>query len=104
LPLYYYLTDTANPTRYDYFQPGMHTAAQSDELLAQLESRPPRAVLFENAFAEKISSSWPGTPLTAIAADPVADYILRRYHACRVLTSAANWKFLYLVHEGVACP
>ena len=25
LPLYYYLTDTASPTRYEYFQPGRHT-------------------------------------------------------------------------------
>ena len=34
LPLYYYLTDTSAPTRYEYFQPGMHTPQQAEEMLS----------------------------------------------------------------------
>ena len=38
LPLYYYLTATANPTRYEYFQPGMHTPQQAEEMLAEIST------------------------------------------------------------------
>ena len=62
------------------------------------------AVLFEMNFSDKVSHSWPGTPLTAIAEDPVADYIARNYHLCRVLTSPAGWRFLFMVRGDLVCP
>jgi hypothetical protein len=104
LPLYSYLTATLNPTRYDYFQPGMNTAAQANEILAELKSNRSSPVLFESSFVEKIPRSWPGTPITDIAKDPVADYIVHEYRACKILSSPSNWKFLYMVRKGQACP
>ena len=104
LPLYYYLTETFSPTRYEYFQPGMHTAQQSREIVSQVASQRIRAVLFEVSFTDKIPTSWPGTPLKAIANDPVADYILETYRACRVLKSPRNWRFLFMVRKDLACP
>src|SRR5205085_400111 len=74
LPLYNYLTATRSPSGYDYFQPGMNTREQSLQIVASLESQPAKPVLFEPWFAEKIANSWPGTPLKAIADDPVVDY------------------------------
>ena len=104
LPLYYYLTATYSPTRYEYFQPGMNTNQQSRELLSQLALRPVRLVLFESSFPEKIPHSWPGTPLTEIANDPVADYIVRNYRVCRILHSSSELPFLFMVRKDLTCP
>jgi len=104
LPLYYYLTDTVSPTRYEYFQPGMHTSQQAQEMLAELAGARVPVVLFEASFWEKTPTSWPGTPVTAIVHDPVADYIQRDYRACKILNSPAEWKFLFMVSKDLACP
>ncbi len=104
LPLYYYLTGTFSPGRYDYFQPGMNTRQQADEMVRQLATGRVEAVLFEANFSEKVAHSWPGTPLTAIAEDPVADYIVRNYRACRALSSPAEWRFLFMVRKDRECP
>lgn len=104
LPLYYYLTGTFSPGRYDYFQPGMHTREQADEMVRELATRRVGVVLFEINFSDKVSHSWPGTPLTAIVEDPVADYIARNYRPCRVLTSPADWRFLFMVRKDLLCP
>jgi hypothetical protein len=60
--------------------------------------------LFEPNFPEKVSHAWPGTPLADIAQDPVADYIARNYRPCRVLTSPAEWRFLFMLRKDLACP
>jgi len=104
LPLYYYLTDTFSPTRYEYFQPGMHTPQQAQEMLAELAAARVPVVLFEASFWEKVPTSWPGTPVSAIARDPVAHYIQGEYRACKILNSPAEWKFLFMVRKDLACP
>jgi len=104
LPLYYYLTGTFSPGRYDYFQRGMHTTEQADEIVRDLATGRLDVVLFETNFPEKFAHSWPGTPLAAIAQDPVADYIARNYRPCRVLTSPAEWRFLFMLRKDLACP
>jgi 4-amino-4-deoxy-L-arabinose transferase-like glycosyltransferase len=104
LPLYYYLTGTLSSTRYDYVQPGMHTNQQLREMISQLVSHPVDVVLLEVSFDEKIPNSWPGTPLSAMASDPVSDYILKRYRTCKVLKSPADWRFLFMVRNDLACP
>ncbi len=104
LPLYYYLTATYSPTHYEYFQPGMHTPLQADELVSQLSSKQARVILFEPGFAEKIPRSWPGTPLVAITTDPVADYILREYYSCETLQSANKSRFLFMIRKDLSCP
>jgi len=104
LPLYYYLTNTFSPTRYEYFQPGMNTNEQALEIVSQLASRRVRVVLFESSFVEKIPNSWPGTPLTAIVNDPVADYIMRNYRTCSLLNSPSDWRFQFMIRKDLACP
>lgn len=104
LPLYNYLMDTSSPTRYLYFQPGMSTNEQAHEMLAELGSGHVDWVLFEVSFAEKIPNSWPGTPLSALMDDPVADYITRSYRSCEVLNSPSDWRFLFMVRKDLRCP
>lgn len=104
LPLYYYLTATNAPGRYDFFQPGMNTAEQGSEIIALMASRRVRTVLLETAFAEKIPHSWPETPRAAVVRDPVANYILGHYRVCQVLTSPMDWRFMFMVSQQDACP
>jgi 4-amino-4-deoxy-L-arabinose transferase-like glycosyltransferase len=104
VPIYYYLTDTASPTRYEYFQTGMHTPQQAEEMLAEITAARVPVVLFEGSFWEKIPTSWPGTPLSAIARDPIADYIQHAYRGCKILNSPDEWKFLFMVRKDLACP
>jgi len=104
LPLYYYLTDTASPTRYEYFQPGMHTPQQAQEMLAEISAARVPVVLFDTSFWAKIPTSWPGTPLSAIVRDPIADYIQSEYRMCKILNSPDDWKFLFMVRKDLACP
>jgi 4-amino-4-deoxy-L-arabinose transferase-like glycosyltransferase len=104
LPLYYYLTATFNPTQYEYFQPGMNTLEQANEIIAELRLSRNSAVLFEPSFVEKIPRSWPGTPIKDIVTDPVADFLVHEYQTCKILSSPSNWKFLFMVRKGLACP
>jgi hypothetical protein len=100
LPLYYFLTRSHSPLRYDYLQPGMHTEQQFREAIAEMESHQPKVVLFENQFVSKIPGGWPNTPLRAIANDPLADYIVSHYRYCRTL----DRQFLYMVRRDLVCP
>jgi hypothetical protein len=104
LPLYNYFTATFSPTPYDFVQPGMNTAEQGRTILSELKSGSVRAVLFEPQFPLKIPSSWPGTPLSAIANDPLADYIVSRYRICQVLYSPEEWRFLFMMRKEESCP
>jgi hypothetical protein len=104
LPLYNYLTATRSPLPYDYFQVGMNTPPQAQEIIASLQSHQVRAVLFEPWFSNKFSNSWPATPLSAIANEPIADYIVHNYRVCRVLNSASEWRFEYMVRKDAPCP
>lgn len=103
LPLYNYLTATRSPSSYDYYQAGMHTPKQAEEIIAALRTHQARAVLFEPWFSNKFSSSWPGTPLSTVARDPIADYIVRNYHVCRLLNSASDWRFEFMVRKDELC-
>ena len=104
LPLYYYLTGTRSPARLDYFQPGMNTPEQAQEIVASLRLRDVKTVVFEPAFGEKVGTSWPGTPLWGMASDPVGDYLARNYRACKVLNSPSDSSFLFMVQRSRQCP
>jgi hypothetical protein len=104
LPLYYYLGGTLSIGRFDYFQPGMNTQEQAQEMLASLQSHPDSPVLFEPGFWQKIGTSWPGTPIGLIARDPIGDYIARNYRVCQVLESSSGSLFEYMVRRERACP
>lgn len=104
LPLYNYLTGTHSPSRYDFFQPGMNTLEQGQEIIRSLKVTDARTVLFEPWFAEKFANSWPETPLGAIANDPVTDYITHNFRACKMLQSPDHWRFHYMVRKDLECP
>ncbi len=104
LPLYYYLTATFAPGPHDYLQPGMHTPEQQAEMVRHVADDRTPVVVYEYAFDDKIASSWPRTPIEAIAKDPVADFLLAHYRSCSVLKSAAGGRFLFMVRKDLGCP
>jgi 4-amino-4-deoxy-L-arabinose transferase-like glycosyltransferase len=104
LPLYYYFTGTFSPGRYEYLQPGLHTPEQFQEVVGTLSMGQVRTVLLELSFSEKIPTSWPNTPISAILKDPVSDYILQHYRTCTVLHSPERWRFLFLIRKDGQCP
>jgi 4-amino-4-deoxy-L-arabinose transferase-like glycosyltransferase len=103
LPLYNYLTKTHSRARVDFFQSGMNTPQQAQEIIDSLKSHPNQAVLFEPGFGGKFASSWPSTPLSAIVNDPVADFIARKYRVCRALVTPLSWRFQFMVPKDKSC-
>src|SRR5713226_5365185 len=97
---YYYLTQTYSPTRFDFYQPGMHTDQQLREMLADFSAHPTRVVLYEPGFADHMHEAWPNTPPSAFARDAMTDYIMREYRGCITLSS----QILFMVRRDLACP
>ena len=104
LPLYNYLTETHSPAHLDFFQSGMNTPEQAQEIIQALDSKRVDAVLFEPGFAQKFAGSWPDTPLRDVANDPVADFIVRNYQVCAPLTASSGWRFQFMVRKEENCP
>jgi hypothetical protein len=103
---YLFLTGATNPTRFDFLMPGMATADQYRSAIEDLERDRTPAVLFNLNFSLNIPNVWPEAPLSALAADPVADYILAHYRTCKVLNHSPEklWTFYYMVRRDLPCP
>jgi hypothetical protein len=103
LPIYNYLTATLSPARVDFFQAGMNTPQQAQEIIDSLKSHPNQAVLVEPGFGGKFASSWPNTPLSSIVNDPVADFIARNYRVCQALVTPLSWRFQFMTPKSNRC-
>ena len=97
---YYYLTQTYSPTRFDFYQPGMHTEEQLHEMLAEFSSQPTRVVLYEPNFTQHLREAWPNTQPTSIARDVLAEYIEREYRPCAMLNSEIQ----LMMRKDLECP
>jgi 4-amino-4-deoxy-L-arabinose transferase-like glycosyltransferase len=97
---YYYLTQTYSPTRFDFYQPGMHTEQQQQEMLTEFSAHPTRVVLYEPTFIDHLRGAWPNTPPSAFARDAMAEYILRQYRSCATLSP----EILFMMRNDLKCP
>ncbi len=105
LPLYYYLTDTHSPSRYEYMMPGFHSPQQFQELLGELATNRTRVIIFLPSFREKIITGFPSaTPEILAARDPLESYIATHYRACASLTSQNTWRFAFMIRKDLPCP
>jgi 4-amino-4-deoxy-L-arabinose transferase-like glycosyltransferase len=103
-PSFYYLTGTFSATRFDYLQPGMHTAEQFQEALRELAADRTRVVLFETSFSENYSLTWPSTPVQVfVANDPIEKYVFAHYRLCSVLVANGFWHFAFMVRKDASC-
>lgn len=99
-PTYYYLTHTYNPTRFDFYQPGMHTDQQLNEMLADFSHHRTRVVLYEPNFTQHMADAWPNTPPGAYARDAMAEYIKHEYRDC----AALNRQIVFMMRRDLPCP
>jgi hypothetical protein len=74
LPLFYYLTDRPNPTRFDHIYPGAATPAELEQLIETLETRRVRYVIWDQFWVEEWSAVG-----RADQNAPLTDYLLKTY-------------------------
>jgi 4-amino-4-deoxy-L-arabinose transferase-like glycosyltransferase len=103
-PLYYYLTQTLNPTRFEYLQLGMHTPEQFEEAARELAASRVPVVVFQPSFPEFIPHAWPATPLSILGEkDKVTEFIITHYRSCDTLASVQNWRLVFMVRNDLHC-
>jgi len=61
IPLAYFLTEGANPTRYSYLQPGMMNDRDEETVLSELQAAPPQKVLYYDLTSKYLNHFWPNT-------------------------------------------
>jgi hypothetical protein len=80
-PLFYFLTQAENPTRYSYLAPGMMTNQDATLALAELQARPPEWVLYMDLDRAEFERVFPA----AKGFDPhypaLEHWIQANYHA-----------------------
>ena len=102
-PLYYFLSGTSSSTSFDYLQLGMHSPEQMERALVELAATPAQVVIWLPTFnTESIPGYWPSTPPTALARDPIRDFILAHYRLCAT-DSSEGFRVLILMPKGSTC-
>jgi hypothetical protein len=79
LPLFYFLTQAANPTRYSYLGPGMMTAADQASALADLKRNPPDWVLYLPLDARTVQRVFPSAPVDSVHFAAIENWIDANY-------------------------
>jgi len=104
-PLYYYLSGTRNPTKYEFLFPGMYTREQFEGAFRDVEFARTPVVLFETTFIGRVPQAVSGTPIEVLAEkDPGADFILPRYRPCSALSAEPQKAaFVFMVRKGLGC-
>ncbi|MGA2435846.1 MAG: hypothetical protein ABSG25_11230 [Bryobacteraceae bacterium] len=77
MPLFYFLTQAENASRYPYLQPSMMTHVDEHQALAGLEERPPKWILFLRLSPERYLELYPKA--TAFRFQAVEEWIERNY-------------------------
>jgi hypothetical protein len=104
-PLYYYLMAVANPTRYEYLSPGLHTQEQVEEAIHQVDISRTLVILFDPSYVEKLPASRSSMPIQVLAArDTAEEYIFAHYRSCKVLRSVPQFtSFAFMVSKDMSC-
>ncbi len=79
LPIVYFMTNTSNPTRSDFFQPGMMTARDAQTTVEELRAHPPERVFYFRFPASVYRSIWPNANPAALRPNAIDDWILAHY-------------------------
>ena len=79
LPALYPLLDAHNPTRYLYLQPGMMTAEDEREAVAEVETGRPRWVVLAEISREGVLAAWPRSDPSRIPMESMHIYLRTHY-------------------------
>jgi 4-amino-4-deoxy-L-arabinose transferase-like glycosyltransferase len=104
-PLYYYLTATENPTRYDHLSPGVNPPSEFEEALHEVERDQTPVVLFEPGYTQGLPFSRSSIPLSLMAVrDLGAEYFPAHYKNCKTLISGFHGAiFVFMVRKDLSC-
>ncbi len=104
-PLFYYLTATENPTRFDTLFPAVSTPEEFEEALREVQQNRTPVVMFEPGYVLRLPVSRSSMPLDALAAPDIAAKFLRdRYKYCQTLNSGLQGSlFVFMVRKDLNC-
>jgi len=97
LPALYPLLDGHNPTRYLYLQPGMMTAADEREALAEVEAGQPHWVVLADVSRQAILATWPGSDPARIPMEAMHLYLRTHYRAVDRVTG--KWGIMTILQR-----
>ncbi|WP_031500459.1 ArnT family glycosyltransferase [Bryobacter aggregatus] len=84
----YPLLHAENPTRYEFLQPGMMTAQDEQQVLADLHRKPPQFIFWFYFSDSEILKIWPNTNPARLHFKNIEEFILHRYEPeIEILTS-----------------
>lgn len=89
-PVFYFLRNGVNPSRYSYLQPGMMTAADEMAVLADLTRNPPELVLEVPIPEEDFLRIWPRTDRARLHMHRIEHFLRSRYE----IVATAPWGVL----------
>ncbi len=78
-PMYYFLTATANPTRYSLLLYNYDTDKQFEDALNSLELRKPRYVIWDAGFEDKVKDYFPTSNRTGSSSRIIEPYLESHY-------------------------
>lgn len=90
-PIFYFLTQAHNPTRYSFLQPGMSTPVDERLALDALLARPPRWILFFSVTPETYLRTWPSSDPSRLRMPSIEKFIRERY---RIVSSADRFQLM----------
>jgi hypothetical protein len=86
-PFFYFLTDSQNPTRYLWLQPGMMSADDERTALSQLAARPPEWILYRELAPSDYLRIWPGSDPSRLRMTSIEEWIRANYRPHASATS-----------------
>jgi len=79
MPIYYFVTQARNPTRFAFFNAGMMTKADEAEALAALQSRPPQWLLYMRLTDAEFKRVFPNSGATRARFDGLETWLEKSY-------------------------
>jgi hypothetical protein len=79
LPLFYFLTQADNPTRFSYLGPAMMTDRDEQSVLADLERKPPAWILYLYVNSESLANTFPSAKTRNPRFDKIENWIQQNY-------------------------
>ena len=102
-PILYFLTQSHNPTRYSYVQPGLMTSDDEAATLRDLKNMPPKAVLYLQLERAEYLRVWPNASNLNHRFPDIEDWIAREYIPVEPPVSLSGYR-LYLRAPRTADP
>jgi hypothetical protein len=93
-PLLYFVTQTTNPTRYSYLQPGLMTDQDEQSALADLRRSPPQWVLYLRLTPESFLRVFPNADRSKLDFQTLESWIDANYSSASPFVVAGGYSLL----------